>query len=133
MVNWTFSDNKARLADANRILVAMPKVYGAGRMTKVYSAASLMEAYLVRDMLGHSGIEARVLNENLLSIAGEIPLHHARPEVWILHPDDRQRALAVAREMDSPVAAQPGVFCPGCHEENPKNFELCWHCGRGLQ
>ena len=111
----------------------MPKVSGARRMTKIYSAASLMEAYLVRDMLGHLGIEAMVLNENLGSIAGEIPLHHARPEVWILHPADRQRALAVVREMDSPVAAQPGVFCPGCHEENPKNFELCWHCGQGLQ
>jgi hypothetical protein len=102
-------------------------------MNRIYFAASLIEAYLVRDLLGHSGIEARVLNENLQSIAGEIPLTHARPEVWIMNPVDRQRALAVVRQMDSPAAAQPGVFCPGCHEENPKNFELCWSCLRDLR
>ena len=97
-------------------------------MKKIHSAATLIEAYMVRDLLGQAGIEAIVLNENLQSIVGEIPVNHAGPEVWILNPSAIGRALEVVRRMLSPMAAQTAVFCPGCHEENPRNFELCWKC-----
>jgi Putative prokaryotic signal transducing protein len=102
-------------------------------MKKVYSAATLMEAHLVRDLLGHAGIDAQVLNENLQSIMGEIPVNHAGPEVWILNQDQVKRALEVVRRMQSPVRVQNAIFCPECHETNPQNFELCWKCLAELQ
>ncbi|MEQ1883039.1 MAG: DUF2007 domain-containing protein [Burkholderiales bacterium] len=102
-------------------------------MKKIYSAATLIEAHLVRDLLGHAGIDAMVLNENLQSIVGEIPVNQAGPEVWISNQREVRQALEVVRRMQSPVGAQAAIFCPGCHEENPRNFELCWKCLAELQ
>jgi Putative prokaryotic signal transducing protein len=102
-------------------------------MKKVYSASTLMEAHLVRDLLGHAGIDATVLNENLQSIVGEIPVNYAGPEVWILNQDQLKRSLEVVRRMQGPVGVQAAIFCPECHEANPQNFELCWKCLAELQ
>jgi Putative prokaryotic signal transducing protein len=102
-------------------------------MKKVYSAATLIEAHLVRDLLRHAGIDAQVLNENLQSIMGEIPVNHAGPEVWVLDQGELSQALEVVRRMQRPVGTQAAIFCGECHEENPRNFELCWKCLAELQ
>jgi hypothetical protein len=42
-------------------------------MKKIYSAANLMEAHIMLDLLGQSGIDARLFNENAQGAAGQIP------------------------------------------------------------
>lgn len=101
-------------------------------MLRLYTAANLPEAHLLRQWLAHAGIEAHVFNENAQSGMGEIPFTHAWPEVWIASAHDEGRARDVVRSFERPAAPRPDVFCPGCRERNPGNFEMCWNCGAAL-
>jgi hypothetical protein len=99
-------------------------------MRKIYSAATLPDAHLVRGLLAHEGIDARVFNENAQSLMGEIPVHLAWPEVWIVDEADTERARAIIRGIERSPASTCTAFCPNCGEENPGNFQVCWNCGR---
>jgi hypothetical protein len=99
-------------------------------MRKIYSAATLPDAHLVRGLLAQEGIDARVFNENAQSLMGEIPIHLAWPEVWIVDEGDAERARAIIRGIERSPASARAAFCPHCNEENPGNFQICWNCGR---
>ena len=102
-------------------------------MKKIYSAANLMEAHIILDLLNHAGINARLFNENAQGAVGEIPFTHAYPDIWVINDADVERGkLVVTRYESSPVDTGI-VFCNSCGEENPRNFQLCWHCGVGLE
>ena len=102
-------------------------------MKKIYSAANLMEAHIMLDLLGQSGIDARLFNENAQGAAGQIPFTHAYPEVWIMKDSDLERGKIVVNNYESSPVESGVVFCSACGEENPRNFQLCWHCGAGLE
>ena len=101
-------------------------------MLKVYSAANLPDAHLLRGLLAQSGIDARVFNENAQGGMGEIPFTHAYPEVWLVNPADLARARAIIGQFECPQASAAEIRCPGCAEENPANFQVCWSCGAAL-
>ena len=97
-------------------------------MRRVYQAAHLPEAYLVRDRLRAEGIAAEVYNEHAAGALGEIPFTHAYPEVWVADADwARARRLLAA----PPAGAGAAWTCARCGEDNPGSFDLCWHCGAG--
>lgn len=100
-------------------------------MLRLYTASDLFEAHLVAQLLGRSGIEARVFNEHAQGGLGEIPFPHAWPEVWLLHDADEPRAR---RALETYTHAPDGAWrrCGGCGEESPPGFELCWRCGAPL-
>jgi hypothetical protein len=98
-------------------------------MKRLYAAASLAEAYLVRDMLSEVGIRCRVLNEHAQGGLGEIPFTHTYPEIWIERDHELARARQVVSEFEDRVDNDEYVECPRCGEQNPENFETCWHCG----
>lgn len=102
-------------------------------MKKIYSAANLMEAHIVMDLLLHAGIKVRLFNENAQGALGEIPFTHAYPDIWVTNDNDAERGKEiVGRYERSPV--DTGIkFCNACGEENPGNFQLCWQCGAGLE
>ena len=60
-------------------------------MVRVHSCTTAFEAHLVRTALAQAGIDARIRNEDLASLAGAIPLVDCMPEVWVEAED---RALA---------------------------------------
>lgn len=84
------------------------------------------------DLLGHAGIEARLFNENAQGGLGEIPFSNAYPEVWIIDDRDFERGQLVVNSYESSPIDSGIIFCRACGEENPRNFQLCWHCGAGL-
>jgi Putative prokaryotic signal transducing protein len=101
-------------------------------MKRVHSAANLPEAHLLVDLLADHGIRARIFNANASSLAGELPIDAALPQVWVDDPADATRA----REMIDAFARRStggSVRCPACDEENPASFDLCWSCGAGLE
>ena len=98
-------------------------------MKRLYSAANLPEAYLVRDLLAEVGIRTQILNENAQGGVGEIPFTQTWPEIWIERKDDLDRARRVIAEYESRSVPADYVDCPRCGEQNPENFETCWHCG----
>jgi len=101
-------------------------------MKKIYSAANLMEAQIMLDLLGHAGIKARLFNENAQGGLGEIPFTHAYPEVWVIDDSDLEPGQAVVSNYENSPVETGIVFCHVCAEENPRNFQLCWHCGSSL-
>lgn len=101
-------------------------------MLRLYTAANLPDAHMLRQLLAQAGIEAHVFNENAQSGMGEIPFTHAWPEVWLVEPGDEQQAREVVRIFERPPVSSADVFCAACHERNPGNFELCWSCGAAL-
>ena len=101
-------------------------------MKKVHTAATLAEAHLLVDLLADRGIRARIFNANASSLAGELPIEAALPQVWVEDPAHAARA----RELIDEFARQPiqaARKCPACHEDNPGSFDLCWSCGAGLE
>lgn len=103
-------------------------------MRRFYRPGTRIEAYLLRDLLRHRGIEAHVFNENAQSAMGEIPVDVATPEIWLVSDNALawEQARTVVREFEAQKRITGVVHCRFCGEENPANFELCWHCGNGL-
>jgi hypothetical protein len=101
-------------------------------MVRIYSAATLPDAHLVRGLLGQAGIEATVFNENLQGGLGEIPFTHAYPEVWIVDERDLHRAREVIRQIEQPAPGSGAAICPRCREGSPGHFQVCWNCGETL-
>jgi len=99
-------------------------------MVKIYSAATLPDAHIVLGALAQAGIDGRVLNENAQSIMGEIPFHHAWPEVWIMNVKDTELAREIIDQIEGRKFRFDRVFCPHCHEENPAHFHTCWSCSQ---
>lgn len=102
-------------------------------MKRVHSAANLPEAFILVNLLAERGIRARVLNANAASIAGELPIDAARPQVWVDNPADESRAREVIEAFTREQPSAATVRCPACDEENPASFDLCWKCGSGLE
>ena len=102
-------------------------------MKKIYSANNLMEAQIVLDLLEHAYIPAQIFNQYAQGMAGEIPVHHACPEVWIKRDEDYERGKHVIETYENTPVTTGNVQCPSCGEENPANFQLCWKCGGGLE
>ncbi|HVY06117.1 MAG TPA: DUF2007 domain-containing protein [Burkholderiales bacterium] len=98
-------------------------------MRKICSVPTLPDAHLLRGLLEREGIDARVFNENAQSLMGEIPIHHAWPEVWVMDERDTEKARALIQSIERPVDCRR-AFCPHCGEENPGNFQVCWNCAR---
>lgn len=101
-------------------------------MLKVYSAATLPDAHMMRGLLAQAGIEARVFNENAIGGMGEIPFTHVYPEVWVVNERDLDRARELIREFEHPSVRTAPIACPRCGEENPGNFQTCWSCGETI-
>jgi len=97
-------------------------------MLRLYSAASLAEAYLVLHALERAGIPAHVLNQHAQGGLGDIPFAHTWPEVWIASALDAERAREVIAGYESARVSGPPRRCR-CGEDNPATFESCWRCG----
>ena len=99
-------------------------------MRRVYTASTLAEAHLIRQLLDCVGIKARVFNENAHAALGELPTTETWPQVWVLQ--DHQ--LGPARTVIDRYEASPGneLQCLSCGEHSPGSFEICWYCHEPL-
>lgn len=105
----------------------------AHRLKRVFTAANLPEAHLLSDYLADRGVRARIFNANASSLAGELPIDAALPQVWVERDEDAARARELIDAYFRAGSAAGSIFCPLCGEENPASFELCWACGAGLE
>jgi hypothetical protein len=101
-------------------------------LKRVFTAANLPEAQLLLDWLTHRGVRARILNANAASIAGELPIDAALPQLWVERDIDAARAREMIDSYFRQRVTGPPQICPKCGEENPASFELCWSCGTFL-
>ena len=101
-------------------------------MQRLYSAANLPEAHLVRGLLAAAGIGARVFNEYAAGALGELPFAEVAPSVWIEKEHDLVRARQVIATYEKESAAPGSTRCGACGEESPRDFSICWQCQRPL-
>jgi len=99
---------------------------------KAYSAGSLVDAYLVQNLLAEADIETQILNEYALGGTGEIPFTHTYPEVWLTNKEDFTAARIIIVAFEQRPDAIGTLVCDNCEEINPESFEVCWHCGTEL-
>ena len=101
-------------------------------MKKLYRAANLPEAHLLRGLLAQAGIEALVFNENAQGGVGQLPFTEAWPEVWVAQDRDLARARDIVESFEGRSATGADLRCPSCAEDNPGSFQSCWRCGAAL-
>ena len=101
-------------------------------MKKLYRAANLPDAHILRGLLVQAGIQAHVFNENAQGGLGQLPFTEAWPEVWVSEDRDLRRAQEIVQAFECSPEVMESVPCPACAEENPASFQLCWSCGKSL-
>ncbi len=96
-------------------------------MIRLYTAANLQEAFILKNLLELECISCLVRNVNASSIVGEIPFTHAWPEIWLIQGKDRLKAEKVLNKFKE-ERTDKNKICENCSEINPLNFEFCWNC-----
>jgi len=99
---------------------------------RIYTAANLADAHLVRDLLQQVGIAAHIFNEYAMAAMGDVPLGSAYPQVWITQLHQEQHARAVIADYEQRPPQTTLKTCLACGETSPGEFELCWNCGKAL-
>ncbi len=102
-------------------------------MKRVHVASSVWEAREILALLEQQQIPAIVLNEHLADTPGVLPFNPRMAidaEVWVLDDQLAPRCARLITEFQAVAAPGPAWTCPGCREENPAGFEVCWACGR---
>jgi|TARA_B110000263_G_scaffold71370_1_gene62337 hypothetical protein len=107
-------------------------------MKKVYSSDSVPMAWHVRNVLEQHEIPTTIKNDNLYSIAGEVPITECLPEVWVNNVLDFDRAELIIKEVQATSDEEGGGWkedwqCENCGEFNGVVFEICWNCQQGIQ
>ncbi|HEX9625853.1 MAG TPA: DUF2007 domain-containing protein [Acidiferrobacterales bacterium] len=102
-------------------------------MQRLYAAGSLQEAHLILGRLQSAGIAARILNEHAQGGLGELPFGDTYPEIWLDDDRDLIPARRILAEIDQAAHSTAVRRCPGCREDNPENFAICWNCGRSME
>lgn len=97
-------------------------------MKRVYSTEILANAWHIRNVLEQYDIDSVIRNENLFSVAGEVPFIECMPEVWV-KPLYFRRAKQIIAELESSSQAEgPDWKCSGCGESNMISYSVCWKC-----
>jgi len=72
---------------------------------KVYTGQHPMQAHLVKGLLEESGIEARVVGEEIFGVRGEVGFDFETAPAVFVHDEDAERALEVIRSQEARVRA----------------------------
>ncbi len=88
------------------------------------------EVYHLRNLLLSAGIKCRLRNENMISLAGEVPFTECAPQLLLEREQDRETAeLILADWRNRPPHRGPGWACQNCGEAIEEQFTACWKCG----
>ncbi len=96
-------------------------------VVSAFKALNVTEAHFVKDLLLQQGIDATVTDEHE-PLAG---LSIVPPDVMVRAEDEPRAREIIAdylRHRD-PKQLAPDWTCPGCGEQVPATFEVCFQCG----
>jgi hypothetical protein len=100
---------------------------------KAYTAANLQDAHILAGALHAEGIEAHIFNGAAQGGLGEIPFMQTYPEIWLVNPNDLDRARRLFDAFELPADGVAAVRCATCGEDNPPGFDICWNCQAALR
>jgi len=97
-------------------------------MKKLYEAANLPEAQLLKDRLAEAGIETILQGEYLTGALGELPVN-TYPTLWLMQDSDEARAREALNAIVGVLPNKEEWRCSKCGEWHNGQFSQCWHCG----
>lgn len=100
-------------------------------MRKVFEHRDYHEVGLCESILQSNGIETTIKNQNVSSLAGDIPFTSAYPELWILDDSRYDEAISLLLEFRRGAqesSATDDWICQNCGESVPGTFHSCWKC-----
>jgi hypothetical protein len=100
-------------------------------MRKVFEHPAFHEVGLLESVLNSHDIATIIRNQNVSSLAGEVPFTAAYPELWIVDDNRYDDAIAVLQDFREGARQDaPAVdwACPDCGESVPGTFHSCWKC-----
>lgn len=95
-------------------------------MVCVFRAEGPLDAWLVRDHLVASGIDA-VVRDDLALARGEVPVDVSWPTVWVASGRAADASLLLA-SWKAPYPIHPEQLCRACGAASPPTFDWCWSC-----
>lgn len=99
-------------------------------MIKIYSNESLIHVHHIKATLESHAIDCIIKNENLTSLAGEIPSFECWPEIWVVNNAQKDIAMSLIDSLKEDAKQNKAVWiCDSCKEEIEGEFEICWQCG----
>ena len=98
-------------------------------MKPIFTSLRLHEIYHLKNLLEASGIACVVRNEQLSTLAGEVPFTECGAQLVLVRESDREAALEVLRHWRNPRPRGPAWRCPRCGEQLEGQFTACWNCG----
>ncbi len=97
-------------------------------MKQVYTSVDRIFLFHLKNLLEAQGIECVIKNDNLSSLAGEIPMTIIWPELWVIDPLMEAKAIEIIQQSkDAPPSPSTWV-CENCGEEHTSQFTECWNC-----
>lgn len=100
-------------------------------MKKIFTSDNNALVGLVRSYVEEHNIPCQLRNEYASSVFGEVPFFSVWPELWVADLYEAQ-AIALVKEIQTPVNTGSDWTCGSCKEANPGSFELCWQCGQSI-
>ncbi|MCI5141167.1 MAG: DUF2007 domain-containing protein [Candidatus Electrothrix sp. ATG1] len=102
-------------------------------MVKIYTAQHVAEAHLIKGLVEAQGIPCEVMNENLSSLRGELPMtDETAPTLCIFDESQFEEARAIIAEYEERNKQKNGKgaswVCRICGEESEEQFTQCWNC-----
>jgi len=96
----------------------------------LFVSLRLHEIHHVKNLLLSAGIRCRIRNENLSTLAGEVPFTECAMLLELEDESERERADALLREFASRSQRSGETWsCPRCGERLESQFTACWKCG----
>lgn len=94
----------------------------------VYTSEDRIYLYHLKNVLEAQGIDCVIKNEQLSSLAGEIPMTIIWPELWVTDSIKEIWAKEIIADLIAGIANGKDWVCENCGEEHSVQFTECWNC-----
>jgi hypothetical protein len=98
-------------------------------MKPFFSSLRLDEIHHLRNLLDSAGIRTVLRNEQLCTLAGEVPFVECAARIELLRESDHPAALEVLKAWREPPRNPLAWRCRRCGEQLEGQFTACWSCG----
>ena len=97
-------------------------------MKLVHTSQDTFYLHHIKNILEAKDITCLIKNDRLSSIAGEIPVGEAWPELWVVDNINEVWAKELIKESETTQIQGEKWTCENCGEEHAPQFKDCWNC-----
>lgn len=99
-------------------------------LKRIYTAQDRIYLHHLKNVLQTEGIDCVIKNDQLGSVAGEVPLTACWPELWVapLYAHKAKRIISELTLKEAGLIECPVWVCEECGEKHPAQFTACWKC-----